>query len=110
MRLSERINIQKRAPSESENGFDVDGWESYYNCWSAFNSVSGREYYSAKATQSEQVVTFTVRHCKKVKVLLEKDASKNFRVVLGSHTYDIEHVSDTENLHQWLEIKAKQVS
>lgn len=107
--LTEKITIEILSNETNENGFDEEAWSAYYKCWSSFKSVSGKEYVAAKATQSENVVTFTVRYCKKVAALLDPGATKNFRLVHKNSKYDIEFVSDFQNAHQWVDIKAKAV-
>lgn len=106
-RLTERIIIEKYSSSQNENGFDVENWTEYYKCWSGYKQVTGREYISAKATNSENIVTFTVRYCNKVKELLKPGASKIFRVKYKDEYFDIEDVLDFENLHKFVDIKAK---
>lgn len=106
-RLTERIIIEKYSVYQNENGFDIENWTEYYKCWSGFKQVTGREYISAKATNSENIVTFTVRYCNKIKELLKPGASKIFRVKYKDEYFDIEDVLDFENLHTFVDIKAK---
>lgn len=108
-RLTERISIQECSVSQNENGFDIEEWKEFYKCWSNYKTINGKEYIAAKATQVENVVTFTVRYCKKIKLLLEKDATKKFRIGYKDKIFNIEHVSDFENLHDWVDIKAIEV-
>ncbi|BDR80691.1 hypothetical protein N072000002_09470 [Clostridium tetani] len=108
-RLTERIIIEQYSTMQNENGFDIEEWQEYYPCWSNYKTVSGKEYESAKATQVENIVTFTVRYCNKVKVLLEKNATKNFRIKYKDKVFNIQYVSDFENLHEWVDIKATEV-
>lgn len=106
-RLTERIIIEKYSAYQNENGFDVENWTEYYKCWSSYKQVTGREYISAKATNSENLVTFTVRYCNKIKELLKPGASKVFRIKYKDEYFDIEDVLDFENLHKFVDIKAK---
>ena len=106
-RLNERILIEKYSSYQNENGFDVEGWTEYYKCWSGYERVSGKEYIAAKANNSEQIVTFTVRYCNKIKDLLEPGTSKVFRVKYKDNYYDIEDTLDFKNLHTFVDIKAK---
>ena len=109
-RLTERITIQKYlGEAQNENGFDVPMWDDYYYCWSNFKAVSGKEYEAAKATQTQNIATFTVRYCKKVAELLKKDGTKNFRIQYQDKIFNIEYVYDFENLHEWVDIKANEV-
>jgi len=108
-RLTERIIIEQYSTIQNENGFDEEKWAEYYSCWTNFRAVSGKEYESAKATQVENIVTFTIRYCNKAKVLLEKDATKKFRIKYKDKIFNIEYVSDFENLHTWVDIKVTEV-
>ncbi|CEP50277.1 putative phage head-tail adaptor [[Clostridium] sordellii] len=108
-RLTERIKIEKFSDSNetNENGFSEEIWSEYYKCWSCFESISGKEYISAKANNSENIVTFTVRYCNKVKELLKPGASKIFRIEYRGFYYDILDVLDYKNRHEFVDIKAK---
>jgi len=106
-RLTERITIEKYSGEmQDENGFDEPKWDTYYECWSNFRAVSGKEYEAAKATQTENIVTFMIRHCKKSAELLKKDSTKNYRIKYKDKLFDIDYVYDYENLHDWVYIKA----
>lgn len=107
-RLTERITIENYEESkQNENGFIVEGWKEHYSCWSDFKTIKGSEYVGAKATNSENIVTFTIRYCKKVKELLQPGASKIFRIKHNNCYYDILYSSDYDNLHEWIDIKCK---
>ena len=106
-RLTERIEIEKLDLSTNENGFEEEIWQSHYKCWSAFKTITGKEYVAAKANNSENIVTFSVRHCKKIKELLDPGATKVFRIKYKGFCYDILYVSDFENRHEFVDIKAK---
>lgn len=108
-RLTERIVIEKYSSSQNENGFDIESWTDYYACWSNYKAVSGKEYEAAKATQTQNIVTFTVRYCKNVAELLKKDGTKLFRIKYQDKLFNIEYAYDFENLHEWVDIKANEV-
>lgn len=94
--------------NQNDNGFDTATWDdTYYPCWCDFKQVSGKEYIAAKANNSENIVTFTVRYCNKTKVLLVPGATKQYKVIYKGIDYDIVFCSDYKNLHQWVDIKAK---
>lgn len=109
-RLTERISIQRLATTTDEQGFKEQQWTDYYTCWSNFKSITGKEYIAAKATQSENIVTFTIRYCKKAKELLNSDATKIYRVVYNNKTYNIEYVTDFQNLHNFIDIKCNELT
>lgn len=107
-RLTERIVIEKFSETQNENGFDEVTWTEYHLCWSGYRRVSSKEYIAAKANNSEQIVTFTVRYCNKVKELLKPGSSKLFRIQYKGYHYDIVgDPVDFENRHTFVDIKAQ---
>ncbi|AWZ48317.1 phage head closure protein [Hathewaya limosa] len=109
-RLTERIIIEEYiSNNQNENGFDIEKWPEYYSCWCNYKTVNGKEYEAAKATQAQNIVTFTVRYCNKIKALLEKDATKKFRIKYKDKIFNIEYVNDFQNRHEWIDIKATEV-
>lgn len=108
-RLTERISIEKYIEeTQNNNGFSEEKWdENYYKCWAAYKNVSGKEYFAAKSTNSENVDTFTVRYCNKIKPLLSPGAIKRFRVKYKGYIYSIEYVSDYKNNHTFVDIKCR---
>ena len=106
-KLTERIIIEKfLGEVQTPNGFDETKWDNYYKCWSAYKDVSGKEFIAAKATNSENIVTFTVRYCNKIKALLIPGANKNFRIKYKGFYYNIEYTNDYNNSHEFVDIKA----
>lgn len=107
-RLTERIVIEEFSETQNENGFDEVTWTEYHPCWSRYRRVSSKEYIAAKANNSEQIVTFTVRYCNKVKELLKPGSSKLFRIKYKGYNYDIVgDPVDFENRHTFVDIKAQ---
>ncbi|MGL5459007.1 MAG: phage head closure protein [Cetobacterium sp.] len=108
--LSERIKIYKIEESQTENGFSIEPVYNdsniYYKCWSSFKTISGSEFIAAKATNSENIVTFTIRYCNKSKALLSPGATKKFKIKYNECLYDIQFANDYRNLHDWIDIKA----
>jgi len=107
--MNERIIISKYIEEvQNENGFDEPTWDdTYYSCWCAFRQASGKEFISAKANNSENIVTFTVRYCNKTKVLLVPGETKNYKIIFNGENYDIIFCSDYNNLHKFIDIKAE---
>lgn len=109
--LSERIEIYKIEEEQNSNGFNIepsnyDNSDIFYKCWSAFRTISGSEFIAAKSTNSENIVTFTIRYCNKAKELLIPGATKKFKIKYNGYFYDVEFASDYKNLHNWIDIKA----
>lgn len=109
-KLTERITIQEYTTTQNENGFDEETWIDYFSCYSCFRQITGKEYISAKATNSENIVTFTVRYCEETKVLLKSGATKVFRIKFFDEFYDIQYVSDYNNFHKYIDLKCEAIN
>lgn len=109
VKMNKRITIsQYLGEVQNDNGFDVANWDdTYYPCWSSFNQISGSEFISAKADNSEDIVTFTVRYFNKTKILLVPGETKKHKVIYKENDYDILFCSDYNNLHKFIDIKAE---
>ncbi|MCC0644894.1 phage head closure protein [Clostridioides sp. ZZV14-6154] len=110
--LDYRITIEKLSENNTnEMGFPLDDWQAYYTCWSDFKAVSGKEYISAKAVSSENIVTFTIRYSQKVRLIIEDiESTKIYRIRYRNKIYDIIYISDFENKHRFVDFKCKLVS
>lgn len=107
--LTERIIIEKYSEMQNENGFTEELWSEYYKCWSGFKGIKGSEFISAKASNSEDIVTFTIRYCNKSKALLAPGASKIYRIFYNYNYYNLEYANDYNNLHEFIDLKCKSV-
>lgn len=93
---------------QNENGFDTPNWDdTYYSCWSKFIQVTGKEFISAKANNTENIATFSVRYCSKTKVLLIPGETKKYKIIYKGKDYDIVFCSDYKDMHKWIDIKAE---
>lgn len=110
--LDNRIIIEKLFENDTdERGFPLSNWQTYYTCWSDFKAVSGKEYISAKAVSSENIVTFTIRYSEKVRLIIEDiESTKIYRIRYRNKIYDIIYISDFENKHRFVDFKCKLVS
>ena len=102
-RLTERVEIEYCTTKQDNQGFIIKNWSSYYKCWACFQTISGKEYEAAKAIQSQDIVTFTIRYCKKVKDL----PTKEYRLKFRNKFYDIQYIYDVNNQHNFVDIKCK---
>lgn len=114
--LRHRITIQKFSITQNENGFDEEPWTDYKTIWASINNLFGKEFYEAKAVQSENTVEFVVRYSKdleclntkeyKIKIIKDKDATEEkdkYRY------YNITFVDNVQYTNKWLKIKALEV-
>ncbi|MDU4052318.1 MAG: phage head closure protein [Clostridium perfringens] len=109
-RLNERITIEELSITQNSNGFEEEKWHEYYRCWSSFKKVKGSKFIAAKADNAENIVTFTIRYCNKVKILLDIEAINKFRINFKGHYYKLEYVDDYDQGHEWVDLKAKIIS
>lgn len=111
-RLNEKIVIEIFSSAiQNSNGFEEENWNEFYPCWSSFEKVKGSKFIAAKADNAEDIVTFTIRYCNKIKPLLaDPEAKKKFRIKHRGFYYNIDYIGDYENRHEWVDIKAKIIS
>lgn len=107
--LNKRITIQKYTTYTTENGFDVQDWTSYKTVGASINNLWGKEFYAAKAVQSENTVEFIVRYSRDLEVLLEKDGTKLYRVYWNKRVFDITFVDNIQYENKWIKIKAVEI-
>ncbi|EJO5347032.1 phage head closure protein [Clostridium sporogenes] len=114
--LNKRITIQKYNTYQNDNGFDIEDWQPYKTVWASMNNLWGKEFYAAKATNSENTVEFIVRYSKK----LEKINSKEYRIKTIKDKnatkekdkyryFDITFIDNIKYENKWLKIKAIEV-
>ncbi len=61
-KLRERITIEQPVEARDEYGSTVQTWETFVAVRAAVEPISGREYFSAQATQSEVTTKIRIRH------------------------------------------------
>lgn len=108
-KLTERILIQTRVETQNENGFNTEVWQDYYSRWAKFKAVSGSEFVAAKATKSENIVTFSVRYCNKIKPLLILNNYPKYKILFKGILYNIEYANDYQGLHEYVDIKCSAI-
>lgn len=102
--LRHRITI-KKLKKIKVNGFDDVKWEDYKTVWAGVNNLFGKEYWEAKAIQSENTIEFVIRFSKDVGIL----NSKEYRIVFNNKIYNITFVDNIKYQNKWLKIKAVEV-
>ncbi|WP_061329214.1 phage head closure protein [Clostridium botulinum] len=114
--MRHRITIQKYSTYQNDNGFDVRKWDDYKTVWASMNNLWGKEFYAAKATNSENTIEFIVRYSKD----LEKINSKEYRIKTIKDKnatkekdkyryFDITFIDNIKYENKWLKIKAIEV-
>ncbi|HCL4559275.1 head-tail adaptor protein [Clostridium botulinum] len=115
-KMDKRITIQKFSTTQNENGFDIEKWIDYKTVWAGMNNLWGKEFYAAKATNSENTIEFIVRYSKD----LEKINSKEYRIKTIKDKnatkekdkyryFDITFIDNIKYENKWLKIKAVEV-
>lgn len=101
-KMHERIKIQKSTAVNDENGNHVAVWKDYYKCFAYVNNLSGREYWEAAETNSQDEVTFIIRYCKKAAQL----SSDHYRVIFRGRIYNITFIDNVQYGDRTLKIRA----
>ena len=107
--MTEKIIIQKNKHYiDKSTGINKKSWVEYFKCWAEFKTVGWRNYFSSKAAQAENTVTFIIYYSSKTKELLNaNNPMKDYRILYKNRTYDIKYIEDIGNRHEFIEIKAE---
>lgn len=87
--LRHKIAIEAEATTRDEYGAEIPTWSVYMRCYASPKTVSEKEFFAAKQTQSERVTSFRIRYSAKANAITTK-----MRIVWGSRVFDIESVSN----------------
>lgn len=104
--LKHKIIIEHFTWTENDRGFPVEDWQPYYPCRVKINNLYGKEYWSAKAVQSENTVEFTVRYAK---VLKDID-TKNYRINFDDKYFNITSIDNILYENKYIKFKATEVT
>ncbi|MCR1963947.1 phage head closure protein [Clostridium perfringens] len=111
IKLNNRIKFKKIEYKQSDYGTMEESLIDYYSCWAGFKTISGKEFISAKTTNNENIVTFTVRYCNKTKVLLNPQELKNFNIEFNECIYSIlPPAIDLLGKHEYIDIKCEVIT
>jgi len=105
--LDKRITLQKFISGTNENGFPIEEWVYYKTVWASINNLFGKEYYAAKAVQSENTVEFLIRYSSITKILLEENATKEYRIFWNLKAFNITFPDNIKYQNKWIKIKAE---
>lgn len=110
IKLNKRIVFKKIEYEQNDYGTMEETSNDYYSCWSGFKTISGKEFIAAKTNNSENIVTFTVRYCNKLKPLLDPKERKNFKIEFNKCVYKILFASDWMNLNKYIDLKCEVIT
>ncbi len=92
--LKHRITIQKLTQTTDAEGFPIESWTDFITVWASQNNLFGREYWAAKAVQSEKTVEFIIRYASFVNDL----DSRTYRIKHGKRTVGTTQVDRIFNI------------
>lgn len=101
-RLDHRIIIQKKTVSVDSLLNQYAAWIEYHKCWAAVSGVSNKEYFAARQQHEENIVSFKIRGCSKLKSLNKIE----YRIVFDDNVYDIDYIDDVHFSGSVVNIKA----
>jgi SPP1 family predicted phage head-tail adaptor len=81
MSLNDRIGLQKKIQGKGPTGQPTQVWEQFAKPWADAKSISGRQFTSASAEQSEVTMTFKVRK--------RGDVIAGMRVTHNGQTFEV---------------------
>lgn len=99
--LIHRITIQKLTVVTNSNGFDEESWLDLQTVWASKSNLDGREFWTAKAVQSENTVEFNIRYAKFVDTM----DSRTHRIVHNTKAYGITFIDNVEFQGRFVRIK-----
>lgn len=99
--LRHRVTIQHKVSGKDEDGLPVEEWRPLAEIWAAVEPLQGREFWQAKAVQSEATV--------RVRIWYRPDITTAMRVQYGNRILDIETMIDPEERHVELHLLCKEV-
>lgn len=105
--FNRRIVIQNFTTATNENGFREEKWVDYKTRWAKVENLKGREYWAAKAVQSETTIEFTIRHMKELEA---KDSTKKYRIKFNETLFNITFIDNIYYRNKFMIIKALEVS
>lgn len=93
MAYTKKIEIQQHIEAQDTIGNDTYEWETLYSPWAKIEeNATGKEYYEAAQTNSENDVIFKVRYSSK----LEGKLTSELRIKYKNAYYDVKHMDGME--------------
>lgn len=99
--LNKRIIIQKLTNTVNENGFNEEVWATHKTVWSSVSNLFGREFFEAKAVQSEKTIKFIIRYM--------SDIDETMRILFQGKQYNITFINNIKYSNNYIEVKALEV-
>ncbi len=99
--FKQKIKIQKYAKGFDEIGNPQNEWVDYKSDYAYVNGLSGKEYWEAKAVQSESTVVFSMRF----KPFYNGMNTQDYRLVFNSQIYNITNIDNVKFENKIIKIK-----
>lgn len=97
------IQIMKRTGyTTDEIGNQIPATEPFLKIHAYVNNLSGKEYWEAAQTQSENTVVFTVRHCR----TLQDVNTREYFILWQGREYNITSLDNVQYKNETLKIRA----
>lgn len=98
----ERVVIQKTSITEDEIGNQKPVWTDYYKGHAYMNNLSGKEYWEAAQTQSENTVMFILRYHR----MLSQINTREYQLVHKGKEYNISSIDNVQYKNETIKIRA----
>jgi len=99
--MRHRITIQRIAITTNENGYEVESPEVVKEIWAKVTNLHGKEFFAAKAVQSENTVKFTFRYISGI--------DQTMQIMFQDKVYNITSIDNIKYRNEYIEIQAKEV-
>jgi len=99
--MRHRITIQRIAITTNENGYEVESPEVVKAVWAKVTNLHGKEFFAAKAVQSENTVKFTIRYM--------SGLDQSMQILFQEKIYNITSIDNIKYRNKYIEIQAKEV-
>ncbi|MBW8382217.1 MAG: phage head closure protein [Youngiibacter sp.] len=99
--MRHRIKIQRIAITTNENGYEVESHEVVKTVWAKVSNLHGKEFFAAKAVQSDNTVKFTIRYI--------SGLDQSMQILFQEKIYNITSIDNIRYRNEYIEIQAKEV-
>lgn len=96
--LRHKITLQTVTAARTGTGGITETVATYAERWAKVEGLRSIEFFTAKQTQSERTLRFTVRY--------DSGITPQMRILFETRTYHIEGVRDLNGKKRWLELLA----
>lgn len=100
-KYNHQVYLQAPAKTFDSEGQEVITWTTVGTVWAEILPLTGREYFQAKAANSELTHEIHIRYRRNLKTI--------WRVLYGTRALEILSVADVEEKHEELELLCKEV-